>query len=73
MNKLPNEIINQILLFNSHPVADLFKPIAKTVNEELYAIRYGFCCADTMSFADFFFRDRKRRILIRRFSHNLIL
>ena len=25
MNKLPHEIINTIMLFNSHPVADLFK------------------------------------------------
>ena len=25
MNKLPNEIINKIMLFNSHPVADLLK------------------------------------------------
>ena len=30
MNKLPNEIINQILLFNSHPVADLLRPIITT-------------------------------------------
>ena len=35
MNKLPNEIINQILLFNSHPVADLIKEAVKTVSEEL--------------------------------------
>ena len=62
MNKLPNEIINNIMLFNSHPVADLFKPVAKILNEELYAIRHGFLGgADTMSFADFFFRDRKRK------------
>ena len=25
MNKLPNEIINKIMLFHSHPVADLLK------------------------------------------------
>jgi len=41
MNKLPNEIINQILLFNSHPVADLFKEAVKTVNEELYQLNIG--------------------------------
>ena len=41
MNKLPNEIINQILLFNSHPVADLFKEAVAQVNEELYEIIPG--------------------------------
>ena len=25
MNNLPNEIINKILLFNSHPLVDVFK------------------------------------------------
>ena len=63
MNKLPNEIINKIMLFNSHPVADLFKEAVKTVNEELYEniegdYEYGgedYCRADEMSFADHFF------------------
>ena len=27
MNKLPNEIIRQIRKFESHPVADLIKPL----------------------------------------------
>ena len=35
MNKLPNEIINQILLFNSHPVADLIKEVVEGLREEL--------------------------------------
>ena len=59
MNKLPNEIINQIMLFNSHPVADLLKEAVETANEELYEIKHGdytnesadFCYADDMSFA----------------------
>ena len=63
MNNLPIEIINQILLFNSHPVADLFKEAVKTVNEELYENQEGdyeyggkdYCHADDMSFADFYF------------------
>ena len=70
MNKLPNEIINQILLFNSHPVADLLKQAVETVNKEIYEIiegdyEYGgedYCHADEMSFADFYFsfEDRDR-------------
>ena len=65
MNKLPNEIINQIMLFNSHHVADLFKEVVETVNEELYRIRDytsdtdTFCYADDMSFAEYFFVDRR--------------
>ena len=70
MNKLPNEIINQILLFNYHPVADLLKQAVETVNEEIYEIiegdyEYGgedYWHADEMSFADFYFsfEDRDR-------------
>ena len=36
--KLLIEVINQIMLLNSHPVADLFKIAIKTVNDELYEI-----------------------------------
>ena len=62
MNELPNEIINQILLFNSHPVADLFKEAVAQVNEELYEIIEGeeSCIADEMSFAEYLFYDRWR-------------
>ena len=60
MNQLPIEVINQIMLLSSHPVADLFTLAVKTVNEELYEIipgdyEYGgedFCRADEMAFAD---------------------
>ena len=62
MSELPDEIITQIMLFNSHPVADLFKIGVKNVNEELYEIRtdfYGpgidYCKADNKSFAEYFF------------------
>ena len=67
MNKLPNEIINQILLFNSHPVTDLFKEVAIPITEDLNRKIYGdytsddyFCYADKMSFAEYFFFDRWR-------------
>ena len=60
MNNLPNEIINQILLFNSHPVADLFKevaiPIAEALNQKIYddyTRDEYFCYADKMSFAEY--------------------
>ena len=33
MNKLPNGIINTIMLLNYHPLADLFKQAVDTVNE----------------------------------------
>ena len=66
MNKLPNEIINQILLFNSHPVADLFKEVATPIYDNLNRKIYGdytsddyFCYADEMSFAEYFFFDRR--------------
>ena len=66
MNKLPNEIINQIMLFNSHPVADLFKEIATPIYENLnrkicgdYTSDDYFCYADEMSFAEYFFFDRR--------------
>ena len=63
MNKLPNEIIRQIRKFDSHPVADLFKEAAKTVDEELDDYNSNVCdnrCAGKwdiieISFADFFF------------------
>ena len=62
MNKFPNEVINQIMLFNSHPVADLLQIAVNTVNYELYEIlpgdyEYGGqddCRADDMSFANYF-------------------
>ena len=63
MNKLPNEIMNQIMLFNSHPVADLIKEAVTTVDEELYDYNSNACdnrCTGKwdiieMSFADFSF------------------
>ena len=73
MNKLPNEIINQILLFNSHPVADLFKEVAIPITEDLNRKIYGdytsddyFCYADEMSFAEYFFFDRRREAFYER-------
>ena len=63
MNKLPNEIIRQIRKFDSHPVADLFKNAAKTVNEELTEYNSNVVCENKYSglfdicektFADFF-------------------
>ena len=67
MNKLPNESINKIMLFNSHPVADLFKEVAIPITEDLNRKIYGdytsddyFCYADEMSFAEYFFFDRRR-------------
>ena len=66
MNKLPNEIINKIMLYNSHPVADLFKEIAIPIFDDLNRKIYGdytsddyFCYADEMSFAEYFFSDRR--------------
>ena len=35
MNKLPNEVINKIMLFNSHPVADLIKEVVEGLRDEL--------------------------------------
>ena len=60
---LPEELFAKVMLFHSHPVADLFKMAVETVNEELYEIipgdyEYGgedFCKADDKSFADNFF------------------
>ena len=65
MNKLPIEVINTIMLYISHPIADILKFAVKTVNEELYEIitgvyEYGghdFRRADEMSFAEYFFND----------------
>ena len=75
MSKLPKEVINKIMMFSSHPVADRFKIAVKAVNEELYEIipgdsEYGgkdFCKADDMSFANYFFNgsegsDKSRHI-----------
>ena len=66
MNKLPNEIINKIMLFNSHPVADLFKEVAIPITVDLSRKIYDdytsddyFCYADEMSFAEYFFFDRR--------------
>ena len=68
MNKLPNEIINKIMLFNSHPVADLFKevaiPLSENLNRQIYPSYNSddddyFCYADEMSFAEYFFFDRR--------------
>ena len=76
MNKLPNEIINQILLFNSHPVADLFTEAVKIDNEELYEIIYDFygpgidyCKEDDKSFADHFFAGYIRSNRIYTYKH----
>ena len=33
MDKLPNEIINNIMSYNSHPVADLMKALISKYNE----------------------------------------
>ena len=63
MNNLPIEVINQIMRFNYHPVADAFKNATKNKLEELYETipgdyDYGgsdFCHADEYSFAYFFF------------------
>ena len=32
-NKLPNEIINRIMLYHSHPVADLMRTLINKYNE----------------------------------------
>ena len=56
------------MLFNSHPVADLFNEAVKTVNEELYENSEvekecgggDYCHADDMSFADFYFSFEDR-------------
>ena len=61
--KLPEAIFAKVMLFHSHPVADMFKVAVETVNEELYEIisgdyEYGgqdYCRADEKSFADHFF------------------
>ena len=65
--KLPEDLFAKVMLFHSHPVADLFKIAVQTVNEELYEIiegdyEYGgedFCRADEMSFAEYFFFNRR--------------
>ena len=66
--KVPEHIVDKIMLYNSHPVADLFKTEMKTKLEELTEIIPGdyefgvgnFCRGDETSFSNHFFHDEER-------------
>ena len=57
--ELPNEIMNKIMRFNSHPVADLVQESIHTqlCRDSLWDEGYYYCeCDDDVSFACFYFR-----------------
>jgi hypothetical protein len=63
--QIPDELFNKIMLYNSHPVADLFKESFKSTVIDMNEIIPGdyehggedFCHADTMSFAHYLFHN----------------
>ena len=63
--KIPEHIVDKIMLYNSHPVADLFQKEMSDKLEEFSKIRPGdyahgeedFSVCDDHSFADYFFHD----------------
>ena len=56
--ELPNEIMNKIMLFNSHPLADLFKESVKCHLEAHKNIPPESYMSD-MTFANYFFHNKE--------------
>ena len=57
--EIPNEIINKLMRFNSHPVADVFKESFKDRLADYDKQHKTFRYSEFMSFANFYFHHTK--------------